>query len=112
MQRQLFNATIAAGASLSDEVDLGMFGLVGVIVPANWTTADISFILLSGQDGITRSNVLDIDGAEIVVDAAAGAAHIFASVMYGMRRIIVRSGPASGAVAQAEAVSLTLIGVA
>ena len=75
MQRKVFWATIEEGGTISNEiVDVAGYALAGVIVPANWTAGDISFIAtLSAYE----FPVYDIDGAQYVIDAVAGAFHAF-----------------------------------
>jgi len=37
------SAQIAAGKSLSAEIDIGTLSLVGLFIPTNWTTSGLSF---------------------------------------------------------------------
>ncbi len=50
--------TIAAGQSLSPQIDIGTKSLVGLVVPANWTNAGISF-QVSVDGGTTWAVLMD-----------------------------------------------------
>src|SRR5258708_32918128 len=90
-------AAIAAAQSLSPEVDLGGYGsLVGIQVPANWTTAGITF-QCSIDGGVTWGEVTDITGTAITVTSLTGGTLVYnvaldPAKVRGVRAIKVRSG--------------------
>ena len=100
--------TIASGTSLSAAVPLGQKTLVGVIVPAGWTAASITF-----QGTPDDSNFYDLyDGAGNAV-SLTGAAGQFIQVdpakWRGVTGIKLRSGTAASPVTQTSTVALTLV---
>lgn len=64
-------AIIPTGQALSSPVKLGERKHVGLIMPAAWTAADITFQV--SADGTTFVNLYDKTGAEVVYKAVAGA---------------------------------------
>lgn len=105
--------TIANGASLSGAVDLGSASLVGIVMPAAWTAADLSFQV--SADGVTYGNLFDTIGAEYLIPSASAVAGQTISIpiadLLGWRYLKVRSGPAAAAVAQGAARVLTLTAI-
>ncbi len=104
------SAQIAAGQSLSAQVDIGGWTLVGIVVPANWTTAGLSF-QASADGGATWGELLDMTATAITVSSIAGAARIAIdpTKLRGVRSLKVRSGTSGAPVAQTNAVTLTLL---
>lgn len=102
--------TIASGQSLSAAADLGGARLCGIILPATWTSASISFAVSS--DGVTYFP-LYTDG--VVEYSIANAAAV--SVAYGLnisilapwRYVKVRSGLVGAATAQGGDRVITLV---
>jgi len=102
--------TIAQGASLSGLIDTRGLPLVGVLMPATWDPADVTF--QSSIDGTTFGNCFDREGNEIkLVNGAAvsRAFHIAPSVLPGVRFVKVRSGTTATPVSQGSARVLTLL---
>ncbi len=65
-------ATIAASASLSDAVRLPPgHVLVGIVMPATWTAADLTFQF--SADNVTYQNAYDAAGTELTVTGTAAA---------------------------------------
>lgn len=105
----VYSATIANGASLSDAVGMENIILTGVIMPASWTAANITF--QASVDGVTFNNVYDSLGNELTVTAAASRyIAIDPSVYAGMKYLKVRSGTSSAAVNQGGARVIGLAG--
>lgn len=102
------SAVIANGASLSGAVDLGRNTLVGIVMPAAWTAANLTFQV--SADGVTYSDLYDNTGTEKSVTAAAGR-FIFTvpADWVGIRFVKVRSGTAAAAINQGAARTLQLI---
>lgn len=110
--QQQFPAAIAAEASLSGQVDIGGYPLVGILVPASWTTAPIT-LQGSPDGGTTWGELTDISGVPIEISSlTAGTAYFVAldpARLRGLRSIRVRSGTLASPVAQTSAITLTLL---
>lgn len=101
-------ATIAATTSLSAEVPLGEKTLVGIVMPAAWTAASITFQVT--PDDVNFSELYDGAGNEVTLTAAAGQfLQIDPTKWRGITAVKVRSGTAATPVAQAVQAVLTLI---
>lgn len=103
--------TIAAGASLSAAVDLGVCTPVGLIVGAQatpgWTDANIT--VQASQDGMTYYDVFDY-GAEVTVTVPSTTANlrpvwvqIAPADLWGKYKVKFRSGTAATPVNQVAA---------
>lgn len=95
-------ATIANGASLSDDIDCGEFRFpVALWIPA-WTAAALSF--QSSPDGVIWGEVGDKAGLYSVASAAidtTGAYIVLDPLAFGgVRYLKIRSGTKAAAVAQ------------
>lgn len=101
-------ASIAASASLSGAVDLGGARLARILMPSEWTAANLTF--QASTDGETFNNLYDQYGTEYTVTAAA-ARDIIVNLtdFLGVRFLKVRSGIAASAVTQAAAREVTLV---
>lgn len=100
--------TIASGASLTTAIDLGTKRLAGIIIPASWTTANLT--LQASADGTNWFNVYDALGTEYTITAAASRAIIVPLTdMIGFRYLKIRSGTSGTPVNQTAARTLTLI---
>lgn len=101
-------ANIAAAASLSPEVALGEKTLVGIVIPAGWTAASITF--QATPDDMNFYELYDGAGNEVTLTGAAGQlVQIDPTKWRGITGIKVRSGTLASPIAQASAVTLTLI---
>lgn len=106
--RDFVTVTIANGASLSDVAALGGMTLVGIIMPATWTAADLTF--QASHDNSTFNNVYDADDAEVTVEADASRYIQIAPTAYlGMNYLKVRSGTTGSPVNQGGARSVILV---
>lgn len=107
-----FPAAIAAEASLSPEVDIGGYTLVGIIVPQAWTSAPITF-QGSPDGGTTWGELTDITGVPIEVTSLTGGTVYFVALdparFRGLRSLKIRSGTVGAPVAQVSAVTLMLL---
>ena len=95
-------ATIANGASISGEIDLGDKVFAGLIMPAEWTAAVIT-ILVASESGGTFYSLYNDAGTEISLTVAAGTAIGIADVALALapwRFVKLRSGTAASPVAQ------------
>lgn len=108
----VFTVAIASGQSLSPEVDIGGWTLVGILVPANWTTAGIDF-QVSFDGGSTFVQMVDKTAAVIAISSIAGGTAVFVALdpaqLRGVRALKVRSATSGSAVNQTNAVTLSLI---
>lgn len=105
--------TIAAGQSLSPQVDIGTKSLVGLILPSGWTaaTGGVSF-QASPDGGANWYEVTTAAGTAFALAfAGAGAAFlaIDPSTLRGAVSFKIRSGTAAAPVNQTNAVALQLI---
>jgi hypothetical protein len=101
-------AAIAAGQSLSSQVNLGEQTLVGVFVPSGWTSANMTFEA-SPDGGTTWGNLFSYLGAEVVFVSIAGQfLAVDPTLWKGVYSLKVRSGTSASPVNQASAVSVTL----
>jgi hypothetical protein len=112
-------ATIASSASLSGAVDLQQASsgllqagvLVGIELPASWTTANLTF--QGSHDGVDYADVYDEFGIELttVVGALSAARRVVLDParFAGLRYIKVRSGTTGTPVSQGAARDIGLI---
>lgn len=106
-------ATVALGQSLSGEVDTGGKRLAGIVMPAAWTAAAITFqaaSALAANGGVYR-DLYDDQGNEVTVQAAAGRAlglDSWASTLAPWRFLKIRSGTGASVVNQAADAVLAL----
>lgn len=106
---QTLTATIAATASLSPQIDIGPGRLVGLLVPATWTTAAVTF-QASPDGGVTWGNLFTSAGTEFSVAAAVGEfMAIDPTALQGVVSLKVRSGTSASPVAQASSAAVTLV---
>lgn len=100
--------TIAEGASLSAVVDLEQLNIVGLLMPAEWTAADITF--QASPDNSTFGNVANSEGNEVKVIVAAGK-FVGATLpeLSGIRYLKIRSGTADSPVNQEAARSIKIV---
>ena len=99
---------IANTTSLSAEVDLGIKVLVGIVMPAAWTAAALTF--QASFDGGTTWLNMQTASAELSYTAAAGQyIAVDPTLWRGANAIKVRSGTAASPVAQGADRILTLI---
>lgn len=105
----LVEVVIANGASLSGAGNLGPFRLVGLVMPADWTAANLTFQVSHDAD-TTYNNLYDDEGTEVTVTAADDRyITLDPSVFAGINCIKVRSGTSGSAVNQGAARTITLV---
>lgn len=99
---------IANNESLSSAVDLAGGRLFAIMMPADWTAADLTF--QAAHAGDTYHNIYNEDDAEVVVQAAEDRYIILSPARWlGVRRLKVRSGTAASAVNQGAARTINLV---
>lgn len=100
--------TIANNESLSAAVDLAGGRLFAIMMPADWTAADLTF--QACHAGTTFHNVYNEDDQEVVVQAAEDRFIILNPARWlGVRKLKVRSGTAASAVTQGGAREINLV---
>jgi hypothetical protein len=101
-------ATIANGASLSDAVQVDGAALVGIIMPAAWTAANLT--LQASHDDSTFNNVYDELGTEkTIVSSTSRYISLNPADYLGANSLKVRSGTAGTPVNQGGARSIVLV---
>jgi hypothetical protein len=105
-------AAIAAGQSLSPQVNLGAKTLLGIGIPASWVTAGLSF-QASYDGGASFGELLDQTATAVAVSSVTGGAVVFIAIdptkLRGVNCIKVRSGTSAAPVVQTTGATLTLI---
>lgn len=101
-------ATIANGASLSGEIDLGSRQLAAIFMPSSWTAANLTF-QASDQTGGTFQDVYDSAGNELTAIAAASRTITDIPELGPLRFIKVRSGTSGTPVNQGGARTIILL---
>jgi hypothetical protein len=114
MDRRDFPAAIIPnGTALSNGVQSYGATFVGLVTPAAWTAADITFDV--SKDGTTWFPLFDNAGAEVKIPSASiptGAGQAFAllsTIFQGWSWLRVRSGVSATPVNQAAARTVTLV---
>jgi hypothetical protein len=105
-----FPILIANGQSLSAAVPLGADTLVGIVMPAAWTAAALTF-LVSADGGASFQSLFNDAGTEVSVTVTAAEFVAIDPKYYrGANFIKVRSGTSATPVAQGADRALTLVG--
>ena len=104
-------ATITSGTALSPAIDLQIYRLFAISMPASWTAAPITF--QASIDGVNYFNVYDDTGTEVSITVAASQYVVLTTPakMLGARWLKVRSGPNSVPVNQGSTVVVNVVGV-
>jgi hypothetical protein len=107
-------ATIANGASQSDAVDLSSNTVAGLLMPAAWTTAALTFLVCDTEGG-TYQPLYNDSGTEVAV-ASAGVVADRAIALAAIKDAIapwrwlkLRSGTAASPVNQGAARTIKII---
>lgn len=102
-------ATIANGAALTSEIDLGSTILVGIIMPASWTAASLAIKAASASGG-TFNGVYAVGGGlyELTVAASKFMA-IDPATLRGLRFIKLWSETSGSDVNQGAARDLIIV---
>jgi hypothetical protein len=102
-------ATIAAGASLSGQTDLYPGTLVGIWMPASWTSASLTF-QVSPDGGATWLELYTYAGSNLVLTVAAGQFIAVDPTQWkGIYSVKVRSGTSATPVTQGAQAIVNLI---
>ena len=99
-------ATIAEGAAISDDIDLGTAHLGCIVLPDDWTAADLT--LQVSHDGTVFRPLYDSLGTEFAMKAAAARAVLVPSGL-PVQHLRICSGTVDAPVVQAANRSLALV---
>jgi hypothetical protein len=115
-QRVIVPVSIAAGQSLSAEVNVDRLRIVGIQMPAAWTAAGITFaVLLREPPALPKVPVFgklqDQAGVEVLVTAPAADTYVViaATALSALGRLKVRSGTAGAPVNQVAQADFFLV---
>ena len=101
-------ATIASGAALSETKLMSGCVLAGIVMPAAWTAADLTFQV--SLEGSTFVPLYDANGVEVSVKAAASRQiQVQPADFAGVRYLKLQSGLTGATVNQAADRAVTLI---
>jgi hypothetical protein len=103
-----FAVTIASGQSLSPEIDIGEWTLVGIWMPAAWTAASLTF-QVSLDGGTTWLEHWSIATETTYVAAASTYIAVDPLLWRGISAIKARSGTSASPVTQSASATLNLI---
>jgi hypothetical protein len=102
------DVVIANGASLSAAVEIGKTWLTGLILPAAWTAAGLTF--QGSVDGTNFHNLYETDGTEVTVTVAVDRFVRLAPMDWSIfSHIKVRFGTSGTSVNQAAARTIKLV---
>jgi hypothetical protein len=111
----ILTTIISASASLSAQIDIGTKSLVGLVIPANWTTASITF-QVSPDGGTTWAVLMDSTtaGAYTVatvtpVGSFPAAVAVDPAKLRGWSSYKIQSGTTGTPVVQTNAQTIQLI---
>jgi hypothetical protein len=108
----IIDVTIANGQSLSPAVALGGKSLVGIVMPAAWTAAALTFQATAddpGTDNGAMQELQDGTGNPVTLTVNAGTfVQVDPTKWRGTRHITVRSGTVGAPVAQGASRTLGL----
>lgn len=103
------NVTISSGSSVSPAILLGGLRLFGIVMPAEWTAANLTF-QASVDGGATWVDWIDSKGAEHYITPVAGkGTPIDPTAFAAVPMLRLRSGTAALPVNQAADRTITLI---
>lgn len=102
-------AIITNGAALSDDIPCRDWPAIGLIMPAAWTAADLTFQV--SIDGTNYYNLYDDGGNEVLVDAAVDRYVALPPTLFaGVLQFKVRSGTSGTPVNQGADRTITIVG--
>lgn len=102
------DVTIANGQSVSPAAAIGGYHVVGILMPAAWTAAALSF--QGSLDDVTFRPLFDRYGTEVSFTVAASRLLIVSPTDLGtLKSLKLQSGTSTAAVPQGQAATLTLL---
>jgi hypothetical protein len=107
---EILPVEIEAGAALTSAINLGGLRLFGIIMPSEWTTANLTF-QMSPDAGSSWINMLDQNGDSILCSVAAGSYTALNTPLHfaPIQQLRIRSGTSSLPVAQVSGRTLKLL---
>jgi|SRR5215469_12098365 len=100
--------TIPAGQSLSNSADLSVGSVSYIMMPPDWTPANMSFQV--SNDNINFADLYDVWGVELLRAMGAGrACMVDTSYTQAALYVKLRSGPSVNPVKQAADRTITLV---
>lgn len=107
------SATILSGQSLSDDINLGGRIPVGLVMPAAWTAASITF-QASLDDGATWHDVYAIDETELTISSVVVDSFLAldSANFLGVTYLRLRSGTTATPVNQGADRAITVLAAA
>lgn len=106
---EALTVTLASGSSLTEAINLGGLRLFGLVLPATWTAADLTF-QVSTDGGSTWANLYEQDGTEVIASGkTSGCLTVHPSVFAAFQYIRIRSGTSAVPVSQTADRALKLI---
>lgn len=101
-------ATITSGQSLSASAEVNGEHVIGIIVPASWTAAGLSF--QGSFDGTNFFELYDMSGVALSVPVVVSSYTVIQpTAMHGVNFVKVRSGTSGSPVTQSSTMVLTLL---
>ena len=102
-------ANIASGASITDAINLGGLRVFGIVIPAEWTAANLTF-QASFDAGATWVNIFDKAGDEFTVSASASRYVILDPIDFAAIQMLkIRSGMSATPVTQTALRDINLV---
>lgn len=90
-QQAVFDAFIRNGQSLSDNVDMGSYRLVGLSIPGTFEPTTVSF--MASFDGSTWMPIFDATGTEVTATVSTNRRVVLNPAnFYGVKWVRVRGG--------------------
>lgn len=106
---EALSVSIENGASMTDGINLGGLRLFGLVIPDEWTAANLTF-QASFDAGATWVNILNKAGNENIVTVSVGGYLIIDSTDFAaLQYLKIRSGTAAAPVAQEAARNISLV---
>lgn len=106
---ETLSVTLAEASALTGAINLGGLRLFAIIMPADWTSANLTF-QMSPDAGNTWVNVMDQNGSEIVAVAGTSRCIVLDPTQFAaFQHLRLRSGTASASVNQTASREVTLL---
>lgn len=111
---EILTAFILAGQNLSSEINISHFKHIGLIMPADWTAANLTLQVATRAEanGGIYMNLFDDGGSEVTLTAAAARAIAVASAQPRLAPwsfLRLRSGTAAAPVNQVSPRIITIV---
>lgn len=107
----ILTATIAKDEALSGSINIGGARYLAIVMPSNWTAADLTF-QAAAHSGDTFKDVYEDDGTEVSITAAADRVIVINNkkdALLPFAYIKIRSGTTGVPVTQGDDRSFTIL---